>query len=148
MKHIEEILRDEGIFVGQTEGDSMTPLIVQGRDSVIISPPTFPLKKYDVPVYKREDRYVMHRIVRVTKKGYVICGDNRAHLERDITDKNIVGVLSAVVRDGKLLEATDDEFKRYGIRAVREWPLRAVRFTVLRVVRKLASLFRRKGAKR
>lgn len=141
MKHIEDYLRDEGVYVGKTEGDSMAPLIVQGRDTVVISPPTFPLKKYDIPVYKREDRYVMHRVVRVTKKGYVICGDNRVHRERDITDEKVIGVLTAVVRDGKMLDATDDEFKRYGVRAVRTWPLRAVRFTVLRVLRKLRSLF-------
>ena len=33
----------------------------------------------------------MHHIVKVTKSGYVICGDKRIRLERDITDKDIVG---------------------------------------------------------
>ena len=95
MKGIEKALKEDEIFVGKTQGDSMYPMLVSGRDRVIIKPPVFPMKKYDVVVYRRDDHYTMHRIVKVTRKGYVICGDNRVNLETDITDKDIVGVLVA-----------------------------------------------------
>ena len=35
------------------QGDSMYPMLISGRDSVVIELPVFPLKKYDVPVYRR-----------------------------------------------------------------------------------------------
>lgn len=46
----------------------MFPMVMEGKDTVIIVPPEFPLKKYDVPVYRRDGHYTMHRIVKVTKK--------------------------------------------------------------------------------
>ena len=113
MNGIEETLKTEKIFIGKTEGDSMYPMLKEGRDTVIIVPPVFPLKKYDVPVYRRGDHYTMHRIVRINKKGYVICGDNRTHLERDITDKDIVGVLTAFYHNGQYVECTDKKYLRY-----------------------------------
>ncbi|MBP3361797.1 MAG: S24/S26 family peptidase [Clostridia bacterium] len=85
MNNIENELKEKGIYIGKTQGDSMQPMLKEGRDTVIIVPPVFPLKKYDVPVYRRGGHYTMHRIVKATKRGYVICGDNRTHLEKDIT---------------------------------------------------------------
>ena len=104
MKGIEKALKEDKLFIGKTEGDSMYPMLISGRDSVVIKPPVFPLKKYDVPVYRRDGHYTMHRIVKVTRKGYIICGDNRTHLEMDITDKDIVGVLTAFHHNGKFIE--------------------------------------------
>ena len=51
-------------------------------------------------IYENE-LYENFRIKALTKKGYVICGDNRVNLERDITDKDIVGVLTAFYHNGK-----------------------------------------------
>ena len=136
MNGIEEKLKTEKIFVGKTQGDSMQPMLKEGRDTVIIVPPVFPLKKYDVPVYRRQDHYTMHRIVGVTKKGYIICGDNRTHLERDITDNDIVGVLTAFYHDGKYIECTDEEYLRYARKICRKLPFKIF-------ARKVKSAFRK-----
>ena len=46
------------------KGVSMLPFIREGKDSVVISPVTEGLKKYDVVLYKRDSgQYVLHRIV-------------------------------------------------------------------------------------
>lgn len=124
MNDIERILKEEKIYIGKTSGDSMFPMIMAEQDKVIIVPPNFPLKKYDVPVYKRFGHYTMHRIVKVTKKGYVICGDNRTHLERDITDEDIIGVLSAFYHKGKFIKCTDDEYLRYAKKVCRRLPFK------------------------
>ena len=47
-------------------GVSMLPMLRQGRDTVTLSPVTGRLRKYDLPLYRREDgRYVLHRVVGV-----------------------------------------------------------------------------------
>lgn len=121
MKEIEKSLAEYGFYMTTTEGNSMATMIKTG-DRIVVRKPTFPLKKYDIPVYRRDGHYTMHRIVRVTKSGYVICGDNRIHLERDITDKDIVGVFCGMYRDGKFIEA--DELVSYGIKACHNFPIR------------------------
>lgn len=137
MKGIEKVLKEDKLFVGKTQGDSMYPMLISGRDSVVIKPPVFPLKKYDVPVYRRDGHYTMHRIVKVTRKGYVICGDNRTHLERDITDNDIVGVLTAFYHNSKFVECTDDDYIRYSKRVCRSLPVRRMKSLIKRIFRKL-----------
>ena len=93
----------------------MWPLIRQGRDLLLISrKPEGRLKKYDVPLYKRDSgQYVLHRILKVQKEDYIICGDNRWQRETGISDRHIIGVLTAVIRDGKKLPVTDWRYRLY-----------------------------------
>lgn len=121
MKGIEQALKENGIYITKTQGDSMNPMLIEGRDSVIIVLPKFPLKKYDIPVYKRNGHYTMHRIIRVTKNGYVICGDNRVHLECDIKDSDIIGVLAGFYRNGKLISCTDEAYIKYSKKICRDY---------------------------
>lgn len=110
----EEQLDRTGKLIYTNVGDSMMPLIRQGKDLMVIRKPKLPLKKYDVPLYRRDNgTYVLHRILKVRKDGYVICGDNRYAREYGITDRHIIGVLEAVIRDGKTLPVTDKKYKRY-----------------------------------
>lgn len=110
----EEQLKKNGKLIYTNRGDSMMPLIKQGRDLLVIKPVHGRLKKYDVPLYKRDSgQYVLHRILEVRKHDYVICGDNRWVKEYGITDRHIIGVLTAVVRDGKELSVTDRKYRLY-----------------------------------
>lgn len=140
MNRIEKILKENKMFITKTQGDSMFPMLVEGRDSVIIAPPEFPLKKYDVPVYRRDGHYTIHRIVKVTRKGYIICGDNRTRLERDITDKDIVGVLTAFYHNDNLIKCTDEDYIRYSKRVCRSLPVRIIKTLTKRIFRKLYKI--------
>ena len=93
----------------------MMPLIRQGRDLMVISgKPSGRLKKYDVPLYRRDNgQYVLHRILKVRDNDYVICGDNRWNREYGITDGHMIGVLSAVIRNGKTVSVTDRKYLLY-----------------------------------
>lgn len=119
MSNIEEMLEKKGVYVGKTAGNSMEPMLREGRDRVVIVKPKFPLKKYDVPLYRRNNHFTLHRIVKVTKNGYVICGDNRFDMERDITDKDIIGVLSGFYRGEKFFSCSDKEYISYARRVCR-----------------------------
>ena len=110
----EEQLSKNGKLIYTNKGDSMMPLIKQDRDLLIIKPVHGRLKKYDVPLYKRDSgQYVLHRILKVRKKDYVICGDNRWVKEYGIRDRHIIGVLTAVVRNGKEISVNNWRYKVY-----------------------------------
>ena len=76
MTRFEDVIERDGRLVYTNVGDSMRPLIRQDRDILIIEKPHGRLKKYDVPLYKRDSgQYVLHRVLKVREKDYVICGD-------------------------------------------------------------------------
>ena len=79
----------------------MYPLLRDRRDNIVVRPCSGRLKKYDVPLYKRGNEYVLHRIIKVLPDGYVICGDNCINKEYNIKDENILGVLTEVYRNDK-----------------------------------------------
>lgn len=111
----EEQIQQHGSLVYTNVGDSMMPLLRENRDLLIVEkrgPER--LKKYDVPLYKRPNgQYILHRIIKVRKDDYVIVGDNRWQREFGVKDEWIFGVLTAVVRDGKMLDVTNWKYKLY-----------------------------------
>jgi hypothetical protein len=110
----EEELQQNGKLIYTNVGDSMMPLLRQNRDLMIIEKPNGRLKKYDVPLYKRDSgQYVLHRILKVRKDDYIICGDNRWSREYGITDRHIIGVLTGIVRDGKTISVQDKKYLLY-----------------------------------
>lgn len=110
----EEEIKRHGKLIYTNVGKSMMPLLRQQRDLMIIEKPQGRLKKYDVPLYKRENgQYVLHRILKVRKDDYVICGDNCYCKEYGVKDNQILGVLTAVVRDGVEIPVTDYRYRLY-----------------------------------
>lgn len=110
----EEEINKTGKLIYTNVGDSMMPLIRQGKDLLIIEKVNGRLKKYDVPLYKRDSgQYVLHRILKVRKNDYVICGDNRWGCEYGIQDRHIIGVLTGIIRDGREVSVNDKKYKIY-----------------------------------
>lgn len=110
----EDEIKRTGQIIYTNVGDSMMPLIKQGRDVLVISAVNGRLKRYDIPLYKRDSgQYVLHRILKVRKNDYVICGDNRCNKEYGITDRHIIGVLSGIIRDGREIPVTDIKCRIY-----------------------------------
>ena len=100
-KMFEDVIAEQGRLVYTNEGDSMFP-IIRARDLLIIEAVKEPLKIGDVPLYKRDSgQYVLHRIVAVKKGKYAMKGDNRTFVEKGVTERQIIGVLTGIVRNGK-----------------------------------------------
>jgi len=134
----EEILEKEGRLVYSNAGDSMLPLIREGRDLLVIERPSGRLKKYDVPLYRRDSgQYVLHRVLKVRENDYIICGDNRWQKESGIEDRHILGVLTAVIRDGRELPLTGWRYMLF----VRLWcglfPLRALILKTIYILKRI-----------
>ncbi len=108
----EEELSKNGVIIHTNKGKSMMPLLREGRDVMIIKRPACRLRRYDVALYKRPSgSYILHRVLKVTESGYVMCGDHCTEREYGITDGEVIGVLVGVIRDGKHI-TTDNFFYR------------------------------------
>ena len=137
----EEILAKEGRLIYSNVGDSMLPLIRQNRDLVVIERPAGRLRKFEVPLYRRDSgQYELHRVLKVRENDYVLCGDNRCSRETGITDRHVLGVLTAVIRDRKELSVNDWRYRLYvrlwcGLFPLRVFLLRGI-FVLKRIKRK------------
>ena len=123
-------------------GRSMRPMIVGGRDSVVLSPLPKKLKKYDLPLYQRENgQYVLHRIVK-TKDGYTCIGDNQFVFEHGLQHKQMIAVVTSFVHNGKTYSTDCLSYKVY----CRLWHyIRPFRYVFAVVRNKPNSTFRKTG---
>lgn len=111
----EEYLDQHGALTYSNVGVSMLPLLRQGRDLFTIAKKgPARCKCGDVVLYRRPPKsYVLHRIVEVRPDSYVILGDNCIAKEYGIQDKDILGVMTAFVRNGHEHSVTDAGYRAY-----------------------------------
>lgn len=96
---IEQVLAEQGHGFFQTVGDSMEPLLHNRKSTVVVEAARQPLRRLDVALYHRPGgAYVLHRVVRVTKAGYRMRGDNRTWTETVPPDW-ILGVMTGYYPD-------------------------------------------------
>lgn len=125
----DEALKENEEVAVLTSGISMEPMLRQHRDIVIIKRVNGRLNRNDVPLYRRAgcDRFVLHRILKVTNNGYVIRGDNLYTKEYDVKDGDIIGVLKAFYRDGKYYDCEKSrKYKIYVFLMRVSYPLRYI----------------------
>ena len=118
---IEEVLSGGGEFRMYPKGTSMLPLIVQGRDSVVLKKrtdqPNRPLKRHDIAFYRRRNgQFVLHRVMKCRRDGtYVMCGDNQLALERGILPDQIIGYVSQIYKDNKPMSLHSFRYRIYSL---------------------------------
>lgn len=94
-------------------GTSMLPMLRQGTDTVTLSPLPEKLKKYDLPLYRRQDgKYVLHRIVK-TGKTYTCIGDNQFVYEAGVERAQMIAVVSSFCRGNREYSVTDWRYRCY-----------------------------------
>ena len=111
----EELLEKDGYLIYTNVGTSMLPLLRQRRDIIEIRRKNSDTrcKRYEAVLYKRGDRYILHRVLKVRPNDYVICGDHNIWREYGITDDQILGVMTRVIRDGKSITPDNFWYKVY-----------------------------------
>ncbi len=132
---LEKTLSERGRAESFTSGGSMRPLLRENRDIAVIAKPAAPFRKNDVILYRRKgaSKPILHRIIAIKDGKYVIRGDNTYKKERDITDKNILGVLVGVYRNGKYIDCEHSKgYKIYVFLMRACYPLRHLWFIFLR----------------
>lgn len=94
-------------------GISMLPMIRQGVDSVILSPVSDKLQKYDLPLYQRDDgKYILHRIVKV-EETYTCVGDNQFVKEPGVRHDQMIAVVTGFTRGEKEHSVTEWTYRLY-----------------------------------
>jgi len=95
------------------KGISMLPMIRQGVDSVVLSPLPAKIRKYDIPLYKRDDgKYILHRIVAVGK-CYSCIGDNQFIRENGVRRNQLIAIVTAFYRGEKEYSVNQLSYKLY-----------------------------------
>ncbi len=103
-----DIMREQ-VEAGKTgsfpvSGNSMSPFLIHGRDTVYFSKPTRALKRGDIVFFRRDDgSYVMHRIYKRDTDGFYIIGDNQTEMEGPVRDDRIFAIVTRAKRKGKLI---------------------------------------------
>jgi len=86
-------------------GNSMSPFLVHGRDTVYLTPPPERLRKGDMIFYRRDSgKYVLHRICAVEEDTFCLIGDGQREKEYGIRRDQVIALVTAVRRKGKLLK--------------------------------------------
>lgn len=111
-------LIQESLAAGKTvrfspRGISMLPMLRQGIDSVILSPLPQKLRKYDLPLYQRDDgHYILHRIVEVGE-AYTCIGDNQFVLEHGVRHDQMIALVTAFTRGDREIPVTALSYRLY-----------------------------------
>lgn len=92
-KHsIQEVLERDNVWISTTAGTSMWPMLRDRRDTIVVRPVEVRLRPYDVALYRRDNAYILHRVIKVTAEGYRIMGDNCMAYE-EVPESAILGRL-------------------------------------------------------
>ena len=94
-------------------GISMLPMLRQGIDSVVLSPVPEKLKKYDLPLYQRDDgKYILHRIVEAGQT-YTCIGDNQFDCETGVRHDQVIAVVTSFTRGARLHSVNELPYRLY-----------------------------------
>ena len=114
-KSTAEALKEHREVAVKPSGISMLPMLKENRDTVVIERLERELKVGDVPLYRVEgfQKFVLHRIIKITKDGFIIRGDNVYHTEF-VKKEDIIGVLKGYYKGEKYIDCnTSLGYKSY-----------------------------------
>ena len=120
-----ELLEDTPSVPLLISGDSMTPFLCHGRDTVYLSKIADAPKRGDMILYRRSNgNYVLHRIYAAEGDTYTLVGDGQVSLEPGIRREQMLAIVHAVRRNGKLLKKGDPCWDFYETLWLRMVPIR------------------------
>lgn len=144
---MEDTFQNNGEVTFTPKGISMLPLLRHNKDTVTLGRPEFPLKKYQIAFFLRDNGgYVLHRIVKVDKDSYVMRGDNQFVDEPGIRKEQIIGVVHSFTRKGKKYNGNEILYLLYCLIwvntvMIRKW-VRRTRRAAGRIKRRILRIFR------
>ena len=102
-----------GKYFSVPRGVSMWPMILNKEGIIEIHRLKIPAKRYDLVLYIRgAEQGVIHRVLHVREKDYIIAGDNCWQKEY-VSKEKTVGIAVRFYRKGKWYEVTDWRYRIY-----------------------------------
>lgn len=99
---IEATVSSDGRFPLVVSGTSMKPFLREHTDTVMISKVILPIKKGDLLFVIAENGLpILHRVTKITDKGYVLTGDNQIRPSGPYSGDDIIGAVYSRIRNGK-----------------------------------------------
>lgn len=121
---IEELLERDGKIMELTVGVSMYPMLKNISNPIVIERLSRELKINDVVLFKRQQQYVLHRIVKHVGDDFIVRGDN-CYDNEYVFNGQIIGILSGFYKGDKYVDCqTDFLYKVYAIVWRLIYPLR------------------------
>lgn len=113
MPLIQECLNNGQSVRFSPRGISMLPMLRQGIDSVVLSPIPGKLRKYDLPLYQRENgKYVLHRVIRAGET-YTLMGDNQFQEESGIRQEQLLALVTGFYRGETYHSINEPAYRLY-----------------------------------
>lgn len=109
---IEEALNEQGFIITKVKGISMLPLLDENKDLIKLEKVNGLLDVYDMALFKRGDKLVLHRILEIRDGYYNICGDNQISMEK-VPYENVIGKVVGYFKSGRYVSLTDIEYQEY-----------------------------------
>ena len=140
LEEYRELLKDENVEALPLviSGNSMSPFLIHGRDTIYLSRLTRPVKRGDVLLYQRNNgAYILHRVFKIENDSLIMVGDAQTELESGIRPDQVIAIMSSAERKGKKQAPGSfwwEFFEKVWIRMV---PLRPIVRKVYTVVSRL-----------
>ena len=153
---IEKLLAEGNMIQIKPRGYSMYPVLVPGRDEVIVAPVSVDetgegsvdtveafrnvshLKRGDVVLYRRDESIlVLHRIWRKQGDKLYLVGDNQKEIEGPLRTDQMKGIMIGMVRKGKKISVKNPIYRV--LTGIWLW-MRPVRPVVSKAVAKVKRL--------
>ena len=135
MQEITRMFHEEGkksvTFV--VRGFSMRPFLEDGRDKVILAPPREPKVGDVVLAEVFEQKYALHRVIKIEDGIYTMRGDgNPLRMTEQFTYEKIIGLADGFIRKGKTVSITSRKWRYYSAMWNALKPLRRILLAVYR----------------
>lgn len=136
MTDYEQAIEKYGFFIATPIGTSMLPLLRERLDTVKLVAPTN-IKKHDVVLYMRNDKtLVLHRIIRVHKDFFTMCGDNQCILEKHIKRSQIIAVMEGFYREEEYFPCTDKNYQKYVRKIIFKRPYKYLKHLIKKILKR------------
>lgn len=134
MEQLIEKLNKDGFVVTSIEGNSMRPLLKENKDRVIIEK-TDDLHKLDIVLYKKDNKYLLHRLLKIDNNTLYLRGDNTLALEKiDIND--VKGVLKSYYHLNSYIQINKYTNYKYYYLSLLTYPFRLIKAKLKRYANK------------
>ena len=136
MTDYEQAIEKYGFFIATPIGTSMLPLLRERLDTVKLVAPTN-IKKHDVVLYMRNDKtLVLHRIIRVHKNSFTMCGDNQCILEKHIKRSQIIAVMEGFYKEEEYFPCTDKNYQKYVRKIIFKRPFKYLKHLIKKILKR------------
>ena len=110
---VEQLLAEGRQVTILVRGNSMRPLLRDGRDKVVLRKANDEdIKKGAVMLFRYRGSHVMHRVRKIEGDVVIFEGDGNYKLQEVVTRKDIVAVVEAVVRpSGRRIECSSRRWR-------------------------------------